>query len=304
MFTPQPGIFAIGTPLHHHVEFGLDDGVDPELVLPAVRRAINTAGTVAGVNVVVGFRPRLWAALAPHRMIDEVVDFEPVVGVAGYTMPATQRDLWLWVHSSSSGANLDIARAARTELTGVAHVVDEETCFGYGASQDLTGFEDGTENPSVADAPVVASVPAGRPGSGSSVVLVQRWVHDLDAFGALDLAQQEDVIGRTKSGSVELDDQRQPPTSHVSRVVVRNDDGDHDGADDGDELEVFRRSTPFGDLRQHGLLFVGFAQDQQRLARMLDRMAGVRDGIADRLTEFSTPTSGSWYIAPTLEDLS
>ena len=295
MGTPQPGIFAIGTPLHHHVEFGLDDGVDPELVLRAVRRAIEGAGTVAGVNVVVGFRPRLWAAVAPDRIVDEVVDFESVVGVGGYTMPATQRDLWLWVHGSSSGANLDIARAARTALAGVAHVVDEETCFGYGAGQDLTGFEDGTENPSVADAPAVAVVPAGRPGAGSSVVLVQRWVHDLDAFGALAVVQQEAVIGRTKSGSVELDDQRQPPTSHVRRVVVRDDDGA--------ELEVFRRSTPFGDVREHGLLFVGFAQDQQRLARMLDRMAGVGDGIADRLTEFSTPTSGSWYIAPTLEDL-
>jgi putative iron-dependent peroxidase len=174
-------------------------------------------------------------------------------------------------------------------------VASEESCFSYGASQDLTGFEDGTENPSVAEAPAVASVPAGLSGSGASVVLVQRWVHDLDAFGALAVSEQEEIVGRTKSDSVELDDDRRPPTSHVSRVVVEDEDGD--------ELEVFRRSTPFGGVREHGLLFVGFAQDQQRLQRMLDRMAGAGDGVQDRLTEFSTPTSGSWYVAPTLEML-
>jgi putative iron-dependent peroxidase len=295
MATPQPGIFAIGTPSHHHVEFELDAGADPQALLAGVRRALEVAGTVAGVNVVVGFRPSLWAAIAPDRTIDDVVDFEPVVGADGYTMPASQHHLWVWAHGASAGANFDIARSAREELRGVAHVVAEESCFGYGASQDLTGFEDGTENPPVAEAPAVAAVPRGRNGEGSSVALVQRWVHDLDAFGALAVSEQEEVIGRTKSGSVELGDDRQPPNSHVSRVVVEDDAGA--------ELEVFRRSTPFGDVREHGLLFVGFAQDQDRLQRMLDRMAGVGDGITDRLTEFSTPTSGSWYVVPTLEDL-
>jgi putative iron-dependent peroxidase len=295
MGTPQPGIFAIGTPSHHHVEFDLDAGAEPQQLLTAVRRSLDATGTVSGVNVVVGFRPSVWKAIAPDRMVEDVVDFEPVIGIDDYTMPATQRDLWMWVHGASVGANFDVARAAARDLRGVAHVASEESCFGYAASQDLTGFEDGTENPSVAEAPVVAGVPLGRPGSGASVVLVQRWVHDLDAFGALAVSEQEEIIGRTKSGSVELADDRQPPTSHVSRVVIE------DGG--GDELEVFRRSTPFGGVREHGLLFVGFAQDQTRLRRMLERMAGVGDGIADRLTEFSTPTSGSWYVAPTLEDL-
>ena len=295
MGTPQPGIFAIGTPSHHHVEFDLDAGATPAQLLNAVRRSLDATGTVSGVNTVVGFRPSVWAAIAPDRIIEGVVDFEPVIGVDDYTMPATQHDLWLWVHGASVGANFDVARAAARELSGVAHVVSEESCFGYGASQDLTGFEDGTENPSVAEAPAVAGAPQGSSGSGTSVVLVQRWVHDLDAFGALDVSAQEEIIGRTKSGSVELAADRQPPTSHVSRVVIENGDGD--------ELEVFRRSTPFGGVREHGLFFVGFAQDQTRLRRMLDRMAGVDDGIADRLTEFSTPTSGSWYVAPTLEDL-
>jgi putative iron-dependent peroxidase len=210
-------------------------------------------------------------------------------------MPASQHDVWVWVHGATVGDNFAVARSAVAQLAGIAHVVAEESCFGYGASQDLTGFEDGTENPPVAEAPGVASVPTGRAGSGASVAIVQRWRHDLDAFDALDVPEQEQVIGRTKSGSIELDDERQQPTSHVSRVVIEDDAGD--------ELEVFRRSTPFGGVRENGLLFVAFAQDQQRLQRMLDRMAGVGDGIRDRLTEFSTPTSGSWYIAPTLEDL-
>lgn len=295
MGTPQPGIFAIGTPAHHHLELELDDGAEPGSLRPAIRRLTEATGTVSGVNIVVGFRPTLWGRLAPDRMIDSTTDFLPVVGADGYTMPASQHDVWVWVHGATVGGNFDVARSAVAQLDGIAHVVAEEFCFGYGASQDLTGFEDGTENPSVGEAPAIASVPEGAEGSGASVVVVQRWVHDLEAFGALDVPEQEQVIGRTKSGSVELEGDRQPPTSHVSRVVIEDDAGD--------ELEVFRRSTPFGGVREHGLLFIGFAQDQQRLQRMLDRMAGVGDGLRDRLTEFSTPTSGSWYIAPTLEDL-
>ena len=295
MGTPQPGIFAMGTPAHHHLEFELDEAAEPRDLLPAIRRLTEATGTVSGVNIVVGFRPSMWARLASDRMIESTVDFTSVVGAGGYTMPASQHDVWVWVHGATVGGNFDIARAAVAQLDGIAHVVSEESCFGYRASQDLTGFEDGTENPPVAEAPGIASVPEGAAGSGASVVLIQRWVHDLDAFDALDVSEQEQVIGRTKVGSVELEGDRESPTSHVSRVVIEDDAGD--------ELEVFRRSTPFGDVRQNGLLFVAFAQDQQRFQRMLDRMAGVGDGLRDRLTEFSTPTSGSWYVAPTLEDL-
>ena len=92
--------------------------------------------------------------------------------------------------------------------------------------------------------------------AGGSVVLLQRWIHDLDGFEALELADREQVIGRTLHGSVELDASLQSPRSHISRVVIENEDGD--------ELEVFRRSTAFGGVREHGLMFLAFSADRAR----------------------------------------
>jgi putative iron-dependent peroxidase len=101
------------------------------------------------------------------------------------------------------------------------------------------------------------------------------------------------VIGRTLFGSEELEPS--VPDSHVGRVVIEDDNGE--------ELEIFRRSTAFGGVLEHGLMFVAFSADRARLERMLRRMAGAEDGIRDRLTHFSTPVASAWYVAPPLEEL-
>ena len=107
--------------------------------------------------------------------------------------------------------------------------------------------------------------------------------------------EQERVIGRTKVESVELSDDEKPPTAHIARVEVEIG---------GEELEIFRRSVPYGTVGEHGLYFVGFSADLSRFDRMLERMFGVADdGLQDRLTEFSRPVSGSYYFAPSLDAL-
>jgi putative iron-dependent peroxidase len=285
---PQPGIFAIGTRSHHHLEFRLTG--DPAAVIPAIHRIREAANTVAGVNVVAGFGHALWSTVAPDHMPVDLRDFEPIEGVDGFTIPARQHDLWLWLHAATPDAVFTVARIASTELRDCAEVVAEQPSFTFRSSQDLTGFEDGTENPPLDEAPIVATIAPELPCAGGSIVLLQRWVHDLDGFEALEISDRELVIGRTYYGSTELDDEHQSPRSHVSRVVIA--DGD------GDELEVFRRSTSFGGVQEHGLMFLAFSADRNRLQRMLERMAGVADGVRDRLTEFSTPVASAWYVAP------
>ena len=270
MATPQPGIFAVGTRAHHHLQFDLVPGASHDDVVTAVARVREAATTVAGVNVVVGF------AAEP---------FEMATGVDGFTYPSAQHDLWLWLHSASPDGVFTIARLAAHELRDIATVVDEQPTFAFGASQDLSGFEDGTENPPIHEAVALLS--------DGAVALVQRWVHDLDSFDALELAEREAVFGRTLVGSEELDPL--PENSHVGRVVIEDATGE--------ELEVFRRSTTFGGVQEHGLLFVAFSPDRARLQRMLDRMAGIEDGVRDRLTYFSSPTASAWYVVPSLEEL-
>lgn len=290
---PQPGIFAIGTRSHHHLQFEVTS--NPTEVIPAIHRIREAANTVAGVNVVAGFGHRLWSILAPGYVPVDFGDFEPIEGVDGFTIAAEQHDLWLWMHGATPDAVFTVARIANRELANCARVIAEQPSFTFRSSQDLTGFEDGTENPALDDAPVVATIPDGSPCAGGSIVLLQRWVHDLDGFEALEMEDRELVIGRTYYGSTELDSERQSPRSHVSRVIIEDEAGE--------ELEIFRRSTSFGGVQEHGLMFLAFSADRQRLQRMLERMAGADDGVRDRLTEFSTPVASAWYIAPPINIL-
>lgn len=122
-----------------------------------------------------------------------------------------------------------------------------------------------------------------------------RWVHDLEAFHRLPVQEQERVIGRTKGDSVELSDAAKPPTAHIARVTVEAG---------GEELQIFRRSVPYGTVTEHGLYFVAFSADPSRYDRMLARMFGTDgDGVHDRLTDFSRPVSGAYYFAPSINAL-
>lgn len=286
MATPQPGIFAVGNRTHHHLEF--DCQGSPADVRAAIQRIREAATTVVGVNVVVGFGANQWASMSSSSPSD-LIAFRTIEGTDGFSMPATQHDLWLWLHASGPDAVFNVARIAAVELADLATVANEQSCFTYQASQDLTGFEDGTENPPLDEAIDAATID----GDGGSIVLLQKWVHDLDGFEALELADREKVIGRTLHGSEELDPSGED--SHVGRVVIEDDDGE--------ELEVFRRSTAFGGVQEHGLMFLAFSADRDRLQRMLERMAGAEDGVRDRLTEFSTPVRSAWYYAPPIEAL-
>jgi putative iron-dependent peroxidase len=295
MYVAQSGIFALGTGSHAYLEFDMHKYGDPLQLVQLIASLGEPRMTTGGVNLVVGFRPSLWASLAPQEMPTEVRDFErDVQGVDEYTMPATQHDLWVWVAGHAYHTVFDVSREAIAALAPVARLASEVAGWTYKESRDLTGFIDGTENPSLSEAPEVALVADGSPGAGGSVVLVQKWMHDVIAFEALTIEEQEKVIGRTKQASIELDEEVRGPTSHVSRTVIE---------ENGVEQHIFRRNTPFGTATEHGTMFIGFSCDQQRLARMLTRMAGAEDGIRDALTRYTTAVSGAYYFVPSVEAL-
>jgi putative iron-dependent peroxidase len=291
MATPQPGIFAQGTRSHYHLEFDLAPGADPATVGACVERLREPHVTVGGANLVLGFGPDLWRALAPDGVPPELGPFTPLEG-DGRRAPATQHDAWVWLHGTGPDVLLDMARLVTVALGPELELAAEQPCFVYRDSRDLTGFVDGTENPPVEEAPEVAVIADG-PGAGGSHVIAMRWIHDLAAFDQLSLDDQQDVIGRTKPDSVELDDK--PPTAHISRVVIE---------EDGEELEIYRRSAPYGQVREHGLYFVAFSAERSRFDKMLARMFGTTgDGVHDHLTDFTRPVSGAYYFAPSLQAL-
>lgn len=293
MVTGQTGIFALGDAAHGFFEFKLRPGVDPQALAGAVESVHEPRSTVGGANRVIGFRPSLWRKLAPGDAPAGMHDFEREIrGTDGFAMPATQADLWIWFAAASYDVVFDLGKEAIRSLAGCATLEREVAGWSYRHNRDLTGFEDGTENPTLDIAPEIVLIPEG-PGAGGSVLLFQVWRHDGNTFVDLPVAAQEKIIGRTKPESIELDEAVMPEDSHVSRTTVEID---------GTERKIFRRNVPYGTVSEHGTLFIGFSADQQRMHRMLEQMAGI-DGPRDALTRYTTPLTGAYYFIPSIQSL-
>jgi putative iron-dependent peroxidase len=292
MARPQPGIFAQGTRSHYHLEFDVRPDASVAAICAAVGGLREPPVTAGGSNIVVGFGPALWRRLRPDDAPAALADFV-AIEADGRHAPATQHVVWVWSHGTGEDVELDVARAVAAVMAPVCTLAAEQPCFVYQDSRDLTGFIDGTENPPVEQAFEVALVPDGETGAGGAFVLAQKWRHDLDKFHAETLEAQQDTIGRTKPDSVELDDK--PATAHIARVVIE---------EDGEELELYRRSVPYGRVGELGLYFLAFSADPSRFTKMLHRMFGLTgDGLHDRLTDFTTAVTGAFYFAPSLDAL-
>jgi putative iron-dependent peroxidase len=290
MSTPQGGIFALGTASHTHLEFDASDPVSGRDLVGAICAMREPRTTMGGVNLVAGFRPELWRAVAPDDSPIDVEGFnDEMVGVDGYTMPATQHDALLWLAGSAYDVVFDAARGAIAQLLGLASVAEETSSWPYQHDRDLTGFIDGTENPTLVDAPEFTLIGDGEPGAAGTILLLQKWSHDVAAWESLSIAQQEEVIGRTKSDSVELEDKL--PSSHVAAT-----DQDRFG-------HIFRRNMPYGTVSEHGTMFVGFSAEQGRLSAMLESMSGRADGVRDALTRYTRALTGAYYFVPSTESV-
>jgi porphyrinogen peroxidase len=289
MRTPQGGIFALGTASHAYLEFAAVPGSAADLVA-AIASLREPRTTMGGVNLVVGFRPSLWAEVVPEDTPAEVSDFDSeLVGPDAFVIPATQNDAILWLSGSAYDVVFEVARHAIAELSDLGTVVEETSSWPYMHDRDLTGFIDGTENPTLIDAPEFALIPESEPGGAGTILLLQKWEHDVGMWESLSLAEQEAVIGRLKPDSTEIDDK--PDNSHVAST-----DQDTFG-------KIFRRNMPYGTVTNHGTMFVGFSADQKRLSDMLRSMAGLGDGPRDALTRYTRPLTGAYYFVPAADSL-
>jgi putative iron-dependent peroxidase len=289
MASPQTGLFALGTASHAYLELDIVRGVDARSVVATVASFREPRTTIGGVNLVAGFRPELWAAVARDDAPDAVHGFEqPVVGPGGATLPATQHDVVVWLSGASYDVVFDLSRAVVMSLAGAARLTHELVGWPYHHDRDLTGFIDGTENPSLVEALEVAVVPDGVRGAGSSVLLLQQWEHDAIGWEAMSVAAQEDIIGRRKADSEELDPR--PPSAHVART------------DQESFGKIFRRNIAYGTLLLHGTIFVGFSREQRRLEAMLESMVGI-GGPPDALVGATRALTGSYYVIPSADAL-
>src|SRR5690606_20925361 len=147
--------------------------------------------------------------------------------------------------------------------------------FRYDVGRDLSGYEDGTENPEGDEARAAAF-----DARGASYVGVQRWVHDLALFESFEPRRRDDVIGRRREDNEEFDEA--PASAHVKRAAQESF---------APEAFMVRRSMPFSDAHGDGLVFVGFGKSFDAFEAITRRMLGLEDGVVDALYEFTRPVS-------------
>jgi putative iron-dependent peroxidase len=303
MATPQPAIFKEMGRNQWYVHLSRVGGADLGVIKGVLRDAINAAASL-DINLCTLAGPTLLADLGGPP-VDDFQPYQTFVAGDGSGMEAkgTQEELLLWYNGAEKDLIWELQFNTRTALAGHMAVARETPTFIWRDSWDLTGFVDGTGNPEDHRQPEVALVPDGQPGAGGSFAIAQRWVHDLTAFNALPVDQQEAVFGRKKAPATEKA-ATIPPTSHLAHVELRVD-GNHGHEGSLKRDEIVRRSTPYafhdGTV---GLYFMAFCKSQAPLRERMSSMYNTENtGIRDQLTSFSNPASGSFYFAPSVEDL-
>jgi putative iron-dependent peroxidase len=299
MPTSQPAILGNLAEHQWYVHLSRVKGADMSVIKTALRN-LRADCAAQKVNLGLFFGPTLLTELTQ----DVPEDFQ---AYPGYKTPdgakvakATQEELLVWVHSDRKGLCWETQYTFRTAVTNHMNVARETIAWIYKNSLDLTGFIDGTGNPDPKDQADRAIVPNGQKGAGGSFLIAQRWVHDLKYFNALSHKDQENTFGRTKANSTRLE--VQVPTSHLSHVELR--DGTTGDATKKKRGEMVRRSTPYA-LHDGtvGLYFLGFCKTQAPLRERMEAIYGQGGQAHDSLINYSTPASGSFYFAPSVETL-
>lgn len=226
-----------------------------------------------------------------------LADLKPIHGKAS-DVPRTPADVLFHIGSTRHDLNFELARTLLAEIGDLAEIAEEVTGFCYLDSRDLTGFIDGTANPKGRERAAAGLIGReDRAFAGGSYVLIQRYVHNLDAWSRLSAMRQEAAIGRTKNNSIELAGKKKLSSAHISRVEI-------DGPD-GEELAIVCHSMPYGAASgEKGLFFIAYAKDAAIFHAMLARMYGTgNDGLSDRLMAFTKPVTGAILFAPSLATL-
>lgn len=206
---------------------------------------------------------------------------------------STQADLLFHIRAGRMDLCYELAWQIMNRLRGAATVVDEVHGFSYFDERDLLGFVDGTENPTGPAAARAALIGEEEPAyAGGSYVIVQKYLHDLAAWNALPVEEQEKIIGRYKVSDIELDDSVKPSSAHNALNTIEVD---------GEQVQIVRDNMPFGHVGtgEAGTYFIGYARSPATTEQMLENMfVGSPPGNYDRILDFSRAVTGSLFFVP------
>lgn len=283
MNTAQAGILATENALARYLSFSISAPENIPYALEALSEIAEPDKTVVGFG---------------QSLVDVLGKEIPGLGTmaaqthAGITIPSTPSAVWCWLRGTDRGEIYHRSRAIEFALAPAFDLDDVVDSFSFDQVRDLSGYEDGTENPQGDEAIEAAIVQGQGAGmNGSSFVAVQQWLHDLDTFESLTEEEQDDVFGRHHSTNEEFDEA--PEAAHVKRAAQESFEP---------EAFVLRRSMPWAEGMNAGLVFVAFGHSFDAFEAILNRMIGKEDGITDNLFSFTRPITGAYYWCPPVKD--
>lgn len=276
---------------------GTEDDVRDVLAdVAGVTRAVGFRAPEDDLSCVVGVGAQVWDRLYGGPRPAGLHPFQPLEGPV-HSAVATPGDLLFHLRARRMDLCFELARQIMDQLAGSVEVADEVHGFRYFDERDLLGFVDGTENPTGGDAVAAVTIGDEDPDFlGGSYVIVQKYLHDLDAWKALPVEAQEHVVGRRKLDDIELADK--PSNSHVALNTIVDADGN--------EREIVRDNMPFGAVgtAEFGTYFIGYAASPDVIEEMLHNMfIGKPAGNYDRILDFSTAVTGNLFYVPTADFL-
>ncbi|MFC8452613.1 Dyp-type peroxidase [Kitasatospora sp. NPDC057223] len=266
--------------------------------LAGLRRSVGSRVPTGALTCVTSIGSGLWDRMFGGPRPAGLHPFRALAGDRHHAV-STPGDLLFHIRAGRMDLCFELAVQIVGRLAGAGVVVDEVHGFKYFDERDLMGFVDGTENP-VGRAAEEAVTIGAEDGdfAGGSYVIVQKYVHDMAAWNALPVEEQERVIGRTKSANIELDDDTKPANSHVALNTVT--------AADGSQLQILRDNMPWGTVGQgeFGTYFIAYSRTPEVTEQMLRNMfVGNPPGTYDRILDFSTAVTGSLFFTPTADFL-
>ena len=281
------------------VDVGAEDGVRDLLSdVSGLRRSVGFRIPEGQLTCVVGVGAGLWDRLFGAPRPAELHPFPEFSG-STHGAPATPGDLLFHIRAHRLDLCFELAQRLTARLAAYAEMVDEVHGFRSFDERDLLGFVDGTENPEGAAALAAVLIDHEDPQfSGGSYVVVQKYLHDLDAWDALPVEEQERAIGRTKLNDIELPDEQKPANSHVALNTIVDEHGE--------QRQIVRFNMPFGRVgaEEFGTYFIGYASSPDLIEEMLTNMfVGKPPGNYDRILEFSTAVTGNLFFVPNVDFL-
>ena len=259
----------------------------------ALERSVGFRAPGPPLACVAAVGSRAWDRLFAGPRPAELHPFRELVGQR-HRAPATPGDLLLHIRHERMDLCFEFATQVMSRLAGAVTVVDEIHGFRFFDDRDLLGFVDGTENPSGAAAAAAVLVGEADPGfAGGSYVIVQKYLHDMDAWNALSVEEQERVFGRSKLSDIEMPDGVKPANSHVALNTIVDPDGT--------QRQIVRANMPFGELGrgEFGTYYIAYAATPAVTELMLTHMfIGDPPGNTDRVLDFSTAITGGLFFAP------